>query len=394
MSDLHDKAKSVIEQTLLEHFAGDPGQLGTVDYCGCDDWEPERSLDALPHDQHAAHVAEQVWAALREQLGLREEHETKFPPSHDGRWMPCGYSTGRTRIVSDWTPTTEDTHHRGDPPMTDRCPWSDLPTGECHHCDPSPRPAPDRGDLEQPATLHVAHPVAAQTHSHVTDAQANRILSKAAHALDRDDPASTLDYVEALTRPTTHHEPYTTLRTNPDGTHYWMTERHRTISLPLLEQLQSAIATTGAIEGGAHAFASKPAARVDAIDVLQDIDTETLAWMRRLHLSVEDKHGRPLTLAQRLQSAAANAGDDMLRDLRSWWIRARTVTGWDSPSWRPDNTCPLCEVKGDLRVRLDARTGVCLGCGEVWDAGTIGLLADHIRQENGESDEADGSMSA
>ena len=275
---------------------------------------------------------------------------------------------------------------------TPRCPWSDLPTTTCDHCHPDTTPT----GLEKPRPPVVAHPVAVQTHR-VTTTQAHQILSKAARALDRDQPATTSDYVDALTRPTTHHEPYTTLRTMGDGSHYWTTERHRTISLPLIEQLQSAVATTGAITGGAHAFASKPAARVDAIDVLQDIERETGSWLRRLHLPVEDKHGRALALADRIRAAAANGGDDIHRDLRSWWIRARTVTGWDAPSWRPDNTCPLCGVKGGLRVRLDAQTAACIECGEGWARDTIGLLADHIRAENHEDEDegdADGSMSA
>lgn len=279
--------------------------------------------------------------------------------------------------------------------MTTICDYSDLPPTQCHHCHPDHRP----GDVVRAArarqTMTIAHPVALQT-TLMTDTMAAAILTKAVRALDRDQPATAHDYVQALTEPTTHHEPYTTQQTSPDGSSYWLTDRHRTISLPLIEQLQSAIATTGAIAGGAHAFSSKPAARVDAIDVLQDIETEAISWCRRLHLPVEDRRtGLQLELRVLIRSAAANAGGTMTRDLRSWWIRARTVTGWDAPSWRPDNTCPLCNVKGGLRVRLDAQTGLCLECGEGWDASTIGLLADHIRAENGEvvSDES-GTMTA
>lgn len=270
----------------------------------------------------------------------------------------------------------------------DLCAYSDLPPRECHHCDPSPRP----GIIRTP--MRIAHPVAHQTASPtMTHALANAILTKAARALDRDQPATPHDYVQALTEPTTHHEPRTTQRTNPDGTTYLLTDTHRTISLPLLEQLTSAIATTGAIEGGAHTFASKPAARVDAIDVLQAIETEAQTWCRTLQLPIADKQtGMPLEVRALVRAAAANAGDRMTADLRTWWIRARTVTGWDSPSWRPDNTCPLCGIKGGLRVRLDAQTGMCVECGEGWDSSTIGLLADHIRAENGETDQEDGTM--
>jgi len=269
------------------------------------------------------------------------------------------------------------------------CAYSDLPPRQCHHCDPTPRPG-------TPRPMRIAHPIALQTTNPVmTDALTHAILNKATRALDRDQPATPHDYVQALTEPTTHHEPRTRQRTHPDGTPDWLTDNHRTISLPLLEQLTSAIATTGAIEGGAHTFTSKPAARIDAIDVLQAIETEALSWCRRLHLPTMDKRtGHQLDVRTLVRSAAANAGDTISRDLRSWWIRARTVTGWDSPSWRPDNTCPLCTVKGGLRVRLDAQTAMCVECGEGWDSGTIGLLADHIRAENSDWEDGEAPSSA
>ena len=273
--------------------------------------------------------------------------------------------------------------------MTETCDYSDLPTNACNHCHPEHRPS-DLGKaidaIKARRPMHIAHPVAHQ--ATVDDDHAHKILSKAARALDRGQPATTTDYVDALTRTTTHYEPRTVLQTNPDGTNTWVSDRHRTISLPLLEQLGSAVAQSGSAEGGRRSFESKPSARLEAIDVLQDIETEALAWNRRLNLPVMDpKTGHQLPLDQLVQAAAANAGDDMLRDLRSWWIRARTVTGWDAPVWKPNrNTCPLCEVKGDLRVRLDAQTAVCLACGEAWDTATIGLLADHIRAENDDAE--------
>lgn len=61
---------------------------------------------------------------------------------------------------------------------------------------------------------------------------------------------------------------------------------------------------------------------------------------------------------------------------------ATPLTGWDSPAWRPDNTCPLCSKHGGLRVRADATGATCVECGEAWDEAAIGLLAEHIRREN------------
>lgn len=259
------------------------------------------------------------------------------------------------------------------------CDYSDLPTDQCHHCDSAPRPGPVE-EITARSVLRVAHPVASQT---VTRDQAREILNKAARALDRGQPATLTDYVDALTRPTTHYEPYSVLQQNPDGSHTIISERHRTVSLPLLEQLASAAAQSAAGEQGRRVFGSKPSARIDAIDVLQDIDREVRSWLRRLHLEIPDKHDT----AVELRRAAANAGPAILRDLRSWWIRARTVTGWDSAAWRPNNTCPLCAVKGGLRVRQDATSATCVSCGEVWDTATIGLLGEHIRTENHEDED-------
>jgi hypothetical protein len=88
----------------------------------------------------------------------------------------------------------------------------------------------------------------------------------------------------------------------------------------------------------------------------------------------------------------AHGNPDVERDIRRWWTQARIVTGWDSPAWRPDNTCPLCGVRGGLRVKLADQSGFCTECGETWTPETIALLADHIRSENAE-DRAEGEAS-
>jgi hypothetical protein len=208
-------------------------------------------------------------------------------------------------------------------------------------------------------------------------------------AIDRDQPGTVQDYVDALTKTTTHHERYTIRTTNHDGTSTWITGRHRTTSQPLIHQLEAAIYTTTAESGTRAGFESKPSARIDALDALTRIEAGTLDWLKRLGLKSPvtlTPAGPIFDLCQALQRAAANAGPAILRDVRSWWITARTITGWDSPAWRPRSSCPLCAKTGGLRIRLDAQTGHCLECGEVWDHTTIGLLADHIRSENHEAD--------
>ena len=68
-------------------------------------------------------------------------------------------------------------------------------------------------------------------------------------------------------------------------------------------------------------------------------------------------------------------------DVRSWWRQARIIAGWDSPTYRPRATCPVCSNRSGLRINLGAHTGVCVECRTVWEPATIGLLAEHIRRE-------------
>jgi len=213
----------------------------------------------------------------------------------------------------------------------------------------------------------------------------------APESIDRDQPGTIHDYVDALTRTTIHRERYTIRVTNPDGTSTWVSGRHRTTNAPLIHQLEAAIYTTNAESGSRAGFESKPSARLDALDAIARIETGTLQWLNKLGLKSPvtlTSAGPIFDLCRAIQRAAANAGPSMLADVRSWWITARTTTGWDSPAWRPRATCPLCARTGGLRIRLDAQTAHCLECGEVWDHATIGLLAEHIRNENHDTPDA------
>jgi hypothetical protein len=68
--------------------------------------------------------------------------------------------------------------------------------------------------------------------------------------------------------------------------------------------------------------------------------------------------------------------------VKSWWHQARIVTGWDMPAFKPRGaTCPVCERKGTLRVKVDGALCVDSDCRTIWDATEVGLLAEHIRVE-------------
>lgn len=270
--------------------------------------------------------------------------------------------------------------------MTDNlCPWSDLPTDQCDHCRPASTATPLPRSAETPRVrargLRVVHPIAHQTPTPITGA---RPLA--------DTPTDLIDYITALCDPTTHGEAYLTPNRNNDGSTTFITQRHRTTSPPLLEQLWATVEASGSTEGGQRSFASKPSARLDAIDAANDIEAGVFAWLTRLGHRPDDM-GDTLAAVRHLGALAAGVDRDTHRviesDVRSWWVRARVLTGWDSPAWRPNNTCPLCGVKGGLRVRLDHHSATCTECRQTWDPSTIGLLADHIRAENHEDDEAE-----
>lgn len=79
-------------------------------------------------------------------------------------------------------------------------------------------------------------------------------------------------------------------------------------------------------------------------------------------------------------------------DVRRWWRQARIISGWDSPTYRPFATCPVCEKRKGLRINLGAQTAVCVECRTVWEPSTIGLLAEHVRFEREGAPESEESV--
>lgn len=297
----------------------------------------------------------------------------------------------------------------------DLCPWSDLPRDTCHHCHPEQRPhiiTEEQQLLDELRTevvaeilrrrMRIVHPVRRQ----------DAITIVGAVAIDTSIMVDVTDYVTDLCSPTIRREGFTIAQTNADGSTTYIQQQHRTTSPSLLEQLWGAVEASGSTESGQRVFASKPSARLDAIDAAQRIDTGAFTWLRTLgHVDVYNDKTLPDTAAavRRLGSLVPSVERCKLKkpahdrmcctahyietDIRSWWVTARVLTGWDSPAWQPDNSCPLCEIKGGLRVKLEHRTAVCVECGETWSPDTIGLLADHIRAENHEDETVDDTPS-
>lgn len=191
-----------------------------------------------------------------------------------------------------------------------------------------------------------------------------------------------------LTRPHRHREIYTTDLIN--GTRW--TRFHSTRVPSLLHQLQHA-SPTGEGLGRGGGYESRPVARVEAHDVLIAIDHEAARWVRLLgqddpgHTdAVLRLLGGLLPQARRCDRDRGRDGccprHDIEHDVRRWWTQARIVTGWDSPPWRPDVTCPNCSKRGGLRIRLADRVGMCVECHDSWDPSSYQQLADHVREES------------
>lgn len=197
------------------------------------------------------------------------------------------------------------------------------------------------------------------------------------------------DYIRELTQPHTHVQTYHHDGAGPE----FINARHITRVPSLITQLANNDVPSASVDDGPRAgYASKPAARLEAIAALTDIDLAVNRWI--VDIGDQPAHLDTARALQQLHSLMASADQvtrrDVEHDVRRWWTRARIVTGWDAPAWTPDNTCPSCGERRTLRVRLAEHIGMCTypgddrreACGATWDESTIGLLADHIRAES------------
>lgn len=194
-------------------------------------------------------------------------------------------------------------------------------------------------------------------------------------------------HVNDLTRPLHHRHLFTDAEARLQG------RRLHTAAFPsLLDQLR---ATTRPTKPGGEEdpmrgiFESRPSARLDALAALIHIDHWSTLWLTR-DLGRKPRHTTEDTLRGIVGAAATTHDPDTLRllhrDVASWARMARITTGWERPPYTPRGSCPACEHRGTIRVRLDERIALCVDCGEQWTPDTIGILAEHIRWQHGEAD--------
>lgn len=127
-----------------------------------------------------------------------------------------------------------------------------------------------------------------------------------------------------------------------------------------------------------------------AIDVLR----QTAGYLRS---SIEVDLGALVHHVAGLHEGKDETVAALATDADRWRTWCRIVGGWETPALRPHVPCPHCgTVAGEragLRVRIDGASGaggivddaavraaVCLTCNRTWDADTVGLLAEQLRQ--------------
>lgn len=289
--------------------------------------------------------------------------------------------------------------------MTARCEITQMPLGECAGacC------RPDLKQYKPVAEVWMRVTEAAPTRPVVPtrhDIRANNIHALFQVVGGRRGKPDVVDMVRELCEPSSHREFYRPERgakKSDRGQHRY----HVTVTPPLLAQLYLSVAPLGSVEAGAVTPAtSRPAARIDAIDTANRIDDEATRWLEQLDavaVAPLDRIRKLGSLVPSLErchrrhpfrndagTVTCCTAHQLEAALGRWWTWARVVTGWDMPAWQPDNTCPLCGVRGSIRVRVVEQLASCVNdaCRESWDDTTIGLLADHIRHENREDEEA------
>lgn len=189
-------------------------------------------------------------------------------------------------------------------------------------------------------------------------------------------PMLAADHIRELT------QPYATHTVIPADGDESPSRVHTVHHASLLNQLRNA--TSGATnlsdsDASRSIAASKPAAHLEALDVIARIDSQS----RNLALSVEA--GEHRNLEERLLAISGKIGDETHFRVRSWWAAARLTTHHDAPPIRPYGVpCPECSETGSLRIRLDDEIASCTECGQVWDrtggldTGSLDILGQHV----------------
>ncbi|HMO12004.1 MAG TPA: hypothetical protein PKB06_11010, partial [Actinotalea sp.] len=130
----------------------------------------------------------------------------------------------------------------------------------------------------------------------------------------------------------------------------WVLRTHTVEHPPLLVQVEASVAgrsgaaTTAHVTTSAHAQGSRPTARLAAIDTALAIRDDAARLLVRL------LRASPASTTENLRRLASRAHEldpEGLAQLDAavlrWWARARAISGWEAPPWRPHVRCMVCD---------------------------------------------------
>jgi len=152
---------------------------------------------------------------------------------------------------------------------------------------------------------------------------------------------------------------------------------HSVMHPPLLDQLLATIRVATAESKGSRATpGSQSPLRIDAFDAYSAIQKEAKTVLTEM-FHVKPSSDVKKNVARFLDLPISK---DLGLLIYRWHATASVITDWQTPPFSPNAPCPVCNKNGTLRIKLAMQSAVCVSCKALWNAATIGLLADHIRE--------------
>lgn len=188
------------------------------------------------------------------------------------------------------------------------------------------------------------------------------------------------DHIRDLVQGFTTTERVTQPKQGSDGRWRPVTQFHHLTHPALIDQLEAAVtgASARANEDASRgAFGSKPAAHLEAVDVLARIRREACDLAHDLGVDVY----RKTPTKNVLLGISSKIGDKPSSRVHRWWVSARLATQWDSRPFQPAGVpCMECWELGSLRIDAAADLARCVECHTVWDGPSeIANLAQYVK---------------
>lgn len=127
-------------------------------------------------------------------------------------------------------------------------------------------------------------------------------------------------------------------------------------------------------------------ARLVAVDRLLAIQAGAAMWCRAARLTLREQTSFNIrALVGVAPTLPSGDQDGLLTAMRGWHTWAAVASCWQRPDDAPRGTCPACDARNTIRVRLAARKAFCVACGAWWDDSTMGVLAEHMSPQSADT---------